>query len=436
LFFDGSSPGTSPGSVDTDSGHETVDPPSTSTSPDIEHAKAISASKRGDTIRLSPSDIFKDIPGKGPHLSEIISPEEARARNDLFDIHNKTPKTPSVAELDGFQVPQQLPSPPPSCPPSPSPLRAKIETSPTKEKRNTHVIRMEIRMKAEKAKQGAAAAKSASDRLKAARKHAERLAEARAAYDKAKAHNATAKGEGSLDELRQQKLNTERINEARKAYKAAKVKEEAEKQPEDIRKEVKKESKKPDVPASGRASHRKIPVNNVPPMPKPSRKSTTKRPSTHQRDNDHNGVGATHAEEHENVVNAPDDLANIALSPGGFYLSLANIHNFLHHNQVFFHIISYCQQLFNMATHCFKVCKRLAEAWLEYKQKGVLPQSCVDDFGQLVEDIGQALINFAVLYFAFMTIVKATGYVVIVANWIVWLTKPVGWIFGRVLDAV
>jgi hypothetical protein len=454
LFFESPSPSATPEAVHVGSGQDDSEQHSKSTSlysvkthlGQILEGKATSTSESSDSIdsiRLSPSDIFRDIPGKGPQLYEIPSPGKARTCNDFFTANQKTPKASSVAELDGLQVPQQLPSPPLSTSSSPPPSKAKGEISPTsgkppqQEKKNTHSIRMEIRMKAEKARQGAAAAKSASERLAAARKHAERLAEARAAYDKAKAQSTAKKTRDPLDESKEQKLNTERINEARKAYKAAKAKGEAEKQEKMRQNEAKSNSKSPIAPTSASASNPTSQHTDTKAARKPTRKSSTKRKSR-PHNNEQEDVDIFHTEESKEPVNTSNDvnLTNIASSPGAFYLSLISFHDSLEHNQVYSHIIFYCKKLFNMATHCFKVCKRLAEAWFEYKQTGALPQSCVDDFGDLASDIGQALVNFAILYTVFMVMVKTAGYIAIVTNWIVWFSRPVGWIFAHTLDAV
>lgn len=450
LFFQRTPPSSPPDIGHAGSDEDAQEQPAKSTSPDLDQKShqqildkaAISTSESDDTLRLSASDIFKDIPRKGPQLHEILSPAEVRARNTYFAANHKSPKTPSVAELDGHQVPQQLPSPPLSASPSP-PLRAKAEISPVdvkrpqNEKRTTHSIRMEIRMKAEKAKQGAAAAKSASERLAAARQHAERLAEARAAFDKAKAQSTARKTSEPTEE---QKLNTQKINEARIAYKAAKAREEAQKQEKSRQNEAQAKSTTLNgSTATFAPGSQSIPANDTNPKRKPPRKGGAKRaPTPQDSKHEQEDVTITHTAELKDSVDISNDAdpAGIALRSGTFYLSLASLYDIVHHNQVYSHALFYCESLFHMATHCFKVCRRLAEAWLEYKQNGVLPQSCVDDFGQLASDIGQALVNFAVLYFVLMVIIKATGYVVIVTNWLVWLSRPVGWVFGHILGVV
>lgn len=405
----------------------------------------ISTSQSNDRVRLSPSDNFKHTPPQRPRFHKVFSPTAGKSRNEISATDAETPKTPHVAELDGLQVTQQLPSPPLSCSPSPPPAKAKVETVASREKprnnekRDTHTIRMEIRMKAEKARQGAAAAKSASERLAAARKHAERLAEARVAYDKAKSQSTAKKTREPMDDLRQQKLNTERINEARKAYKAAKGREEAEKEAEVRQKEAKVKSKP--IPSSSSAkTEPTVSSNEVKPTRK-TRKSPVRRQSiipekkSKREDNVDSKV-----DEPEIPINAPPAidayLNDNALSFGVFYLSFTKFHAFLRDHKVYSQILSYCEKLFQMATHCLKVCKRLAEAWLEHNKHGCLPQSCVDDLGEFAADIGQALVNFAVLCFTFVVIVKMVGYVVIVTNWMVWFCRPVGWVFGNLLSAV
>jgi hypothetical protein len=314
-------------------------------------------------------------------------------------------------------------------------------------------------MKAEKARQGAAAAKSASERLAAARQHAERLAEARAAYEKAKSQSTAKNTRDPMDELRQQKLNTERINEARKAYKAAKAREEAEhaerqakkeaeeaarqaerealrqeeRQAEARRKEAKVKSKPIPSSSSRTKTEPTISLDDAKPIRK-TRKSATRRQSIAEKKSKCDSI----IDEPEIPFNAPIDpyLTDTALSFGIFYLSFTKFHSFLRDHKVYSQILLSCKKLFQMAAHCLKVCKRLASAWLEYNQNGCLPQSCVDDFGGFAADIAQALVNFAVLCFVFVVVVRMAGYIVVVTNWMVWFCRPVGWVFGNLLSAV
>lgn len=421
-------------------------------------------SQSNDSARVSPSDSFKHTIPPAPRLHKLFSPTTGR----LPAKNSETPKTPNVAELDGLQVPQQLPSPPLSCSPSPPPIKPQVETTvsnekpPHKEKRDTHTIRMEIRMKAEKARQGAAAAKSASERLAAARRHAERLAEARAAYDKVKSQCTANKTRDPMDELKQQKLNTERINEARKAYKAAKAREEAEqaealakkevereaarqaekeaarqaeRQAEVRRKEAKVKSKTPILSSSSKTKTGPAVSSSDDAKPtRKTRKSSVRRQSSPEKKRRHD----SNIEEPGIQVDASINphLAETALSFGVFYLSFTKFHAFLRDHKIYSQILLSCERVFQMASHCFKVCKRLTEAWLEYNQNGCVPQSCVDDFGDLATDIGQALVNFAVLCFVFVIVVKMAGYIVILTNWMVWLCRPVGWVLGNLLSAV
>ncbi|KAE8549994.1 hypothetical protein EYB25_008519 [Talaromyces marneffei] len=436
LFFDSSSPGSSHGTSHSSS--ESSKSVSSNLSSKMPEDSNISTSQSNNRVTPSPNDNSKNNP---PRLHKYFSPTVA----DL-----ETPKTPHVAELDGFQVPQQLPSPPLSCSPSPPPAKPKAETvasneKPRKiEKRDTHTIRMEIRMKAEQARQGAAAAKSASERLAAARQHAERLAEARAAYDKAKLRNTAKPTKEPMDELRQQKLNTERINEARKAYKAARAREEAEKQAErdaerqaEIRRKEAKMNSKP-IPFSSSAKTEPAGSSNEAKPTRKTRKSAVWRQSIPEKKSTCEDVGSRDVDELETPINAPIDpyLTDTALSFGVFYLSFTKFHAFLRGHNVYSQILLYCENLFQMASHCFKVCKRLAGVWLEYNQYGSLPQACVDEFGELAADIGQALINFAILCFVFVVMVKTAGYIVIMTNWMAWFCRPVGWIFGNLLSAV
>ncbi|RAO70102.1 uncharacterized protein BHQ10_006114 [Talaromyces amestolkiae] len=450
LFFESSSPGSSHGPNDSPAES------SKSASPDSfgegSRNGTITSPQSNDSVRLSPSDKFKHTVSSESRLHKVFSPTIARPRNKIpGDL--ETPKTPHVAELDGQQVPQQLPSPPLSCSPSP-PAKPNVETVASneklrnKEKRDTHTIRMEIRMKAERARQGAAAAKSASERLAAARQHAERLAEARAAYDKAKSQSTAKKTKEPLDELRQQKLNTERINEARKAYKAAKAREEAEQGEKQAKKEAekeatrqaeirRKEAKVKSKPVSSSSSKLKTEPTVSSDDAKPTRK-TRKSAVKRQLSPERKSRRDSKVYKPETPLNTPIEpyLNDTTLSFGVFYLSFTKFHSFLRDHKIYSQILLSCETLFQMASHCLKVCKRLADAWLEYQQNGSLPQSCVDDFGDLAADIGQALVNFAVLCFVFVVMIKMAGYVVVVTNWMVWFTRPVGWVFGNLLSAV
>ncbi|EED20653.1 NTP binding protein, putative [Talaromyces stipitatus ATCC 10500] len=460
LFFESSSPGSSQGT------NHSPAPSRSSASPDFlgngSGDSAISPSQNNYFTRLNTNGNFN-----------------TRVRNGRLAGDPETPKTPHVAELDGQQVSQQLPSPPLSSSPSPPPAKPKAETATidtkprNREKRDTHTIRMEIRIKAEKARQGAAAAKTASERLAAARQHAERLAEARAAYDKAKSQSTTKK----MDGLKQQKLNTEKINEARRAYKAAKAREEAEKQAEKEReaeeeaaKQAEKEAKrqaekqaalraarlaeqqaearhkeakvksKTSVPTSSSAKNESsnISSTNAKITREPARKLGVHRQSVPEKKSRREDIGASGLDEPQIPITTSRnhyDISNV-LSFAVFYLSFNKFRDFLRDHKIYSQILLYCENLFHMATHCFKVCKRLAEVWLEYKRNGYLPQSCVDDFGQIAGDVGQALVNLAVLCFVFVVVVRTAAYVVIVTNWIIWFCRPIGWVFGNLVRAV
>ncbi|KAH8691397.1 hypothetical protein BGW36DRAFT_388218, partial [Talaromyces proteolyticus] len=376
------------------------------------------------SMKLSPSDIFKNIPRRGPPLDEIHSPAKERALNELLVKKQRAKKAPSVAELDGLQVPQQLPSPPLSASPSPPPR------SKPRERKGTHTIRMEIRMKAEKARQGAEEAKSASSRLTAARQHAERLAEARAAYDRVKAQSAVKGMRPPMDELREQKLNTERINEARKAYKAAKAKEQTENASEPQKQEAEEK------PKSTTAASTSVPRSSKPSVEaKPVRKSRRtgaqrRAPSQTENKSPDDTIDSGPKKKTDTGNSKRDSMPDLSPSMGVLYLSLINLFDFLHHKQIYSDVLRYSQKLPQMALHCFKVCKSLAEAWIEFKETGTLPKSCTDDFGNFAKDIGQALVNFAVLGLVLIVVGRAAGYIVVVASWIVWFCKPFAWVFG------
>ncbi|KAI7970455.1 hypothetical protein EIK77_006300 [Talaromyces pinophilus] len=460
LFFESSSPGSSHGT--NHSSEESSKPSSPDSLGKGAGDSTITPSQSNDSVRQSPNDNFKHTPQQRPRLHTVFSPTTARPRNQISAAEAEIPKTPHVAELDGLQVPQQLPSPPLSCSPSPPPAKPKAaigasdEKPRNKEKRDTHTIRMEIRMKAEKARLGAAAAKSAAERLAAARQHAERLAEARAAYDKVKSQNTAKKTRDPMDELRQQKLNTERINEARKAYKAAKAREEAELAERQAKKEAEKEAaREAEIEALRQAEARRKEAK-VKSKPIPSSSSRTKTEPTVSSDDakstrktrksaTRHQSGPEKKSKRDNIIDEPDIplnapidpyLTDTALSFGIFYLSFTKFHSFLRDHKVYSQILLSCERLFHMTSHCLKVCKRLASAWLEYNQTGCLPQSLIDDFGDFAADIGQALVNFAILCFVFVVLVKMAGYIVVVTNWMLWFTRPVGWVFGNLLSAV
>ncbi|CRG86856.1 hypothetical protein PISL3812_03868 [Talaromyces islandicus] len=420
-----------------------------------------------DSTKLSSNDIFKRIPGAGSPHHEIHSPAGARTRNELLVKNQRAaPKTPSVAELDGFQVPQQLPSPPLSTSPSPprAPSKSRDGAKRPGDKRGTHTIRVEIRMKAEKARQGAEEAKAVSSRLTAARQHAERLAEARIAYDRVKAQSAAKGVRSPMDELLEQRLNTERINEARKAYKAARAKEEMEKKnPEPKAREPEAKPKITPIvstatppstappPSTATPSSTAIPSSSATPSSSTNaprhkysgeakaarkpRKCGAKRQSLSQNENTNTASEPVQDDEKEttvrkvNISPAPD----ISLSFGVVYLSLINLYEFVHRQRVYSDVLFYSQKLPHMAAQCFKVCKCLAEAYVEYNQTGELPKYCTEDIGQFARDIGQALVNFAILGMVFIVIARAAGYIVLLASWILWFCRPFGWFFGRLI---
>lgn len=86
-----------------------------------------------------------------------------------------------------------------------------------------------------------------------------------------------------------------------------------------------------------------------------------------------------------------------------------------------------------MVKHCLQVSCRIFYACFVYWRTGLWPRSSKEEPALLMQDIGQAAINFIFLVFVLMVVGKVAGCVVIVANFIVWLSKPFTWLFGRLV---
>jgi hypothetical protein len=364
----------------------------------------------GDKSKITTGDIFKHVPGASPQLHEILSPSEERARNEMRTRRCNT-NTPGVAELDGLQV-NQLPSPPLTASPSP-PAESNDRENPfdlheiagpkSPGKRDTEAIRREIRKKAEKARREVAEARKDAERLAAARKHAERLAEARAAYERAKVQRAAKKTppptKTSLDKLREQKLAAEKLAEAQAAFRAEEAK--------------KKKAAQKNAPSPA-------PTPSSPPM----QPKAVPQPRVDEDNDDTMSLGGV-----SSIVGMPD----FSVSFGAFIMSLTDFRGLLRQHKIFQHIIFLSERLFDMATHSYRVTVHVTEIWSEYRRNDALPDCVREDWLGLACDVGQALVEFVVLGLVIVVTIRAAGYAMFVAGWIVWFVKPLRWLFGQLI---
>lgn len=91
------------------------------------------------------------------------------------------------------------------------------------------------------------------------------------------------------------------------------------------------------------------------------------------------------------------------------------------------------RRLHPMIKHCLQVSCRILYACFVYWRTGLWPRPSKGEPVLLMQDIGQAAINFILLVFVLMVVGKVAGCVVIVATFIVWLSKPFTWLFGRLV---
>ena len=102
-------------------------------------------------------------------------------------------------------------------------------------------------------------------------------------------------------------------------------------------------------------------------------------------------------------------------------------------SQVLHKFVLALRRLHPMVKHCLQVSCRIFYACFVYWRTGLWPRSSKEEPALLMQDIGQAAINFIFLVFVLMVVGKVAGCVVIVANFIVWLSKPFTWLFGRLV---
>jgi hypothetical protein len=370
----------------------------------ITNSYAEPAPKNGG-LKLDTHNVFKDVPAAaGPTLSAIVSPAEERARNTFRARRGKPPSVAELdgAELDGLQVRQESVS---GRSPEESPERDRGERenivgsgSPGKQSIKVDVKRATQSDMAKLAEKRAEA-KKAAERLVEARKHAERLAEARAAYKRAEAEKAAE------ERLKQRKKAAEKLAEAQAAYREARAKKAEEK----------------NTPAKG-ASERKKTAGR-----KTDGKSAEKGP---QKPKAQNTTDETKGKATDGISGL--SLQNCSLLFHIVLLSFAQLHGFLRCNWMFHQVVLICEKLFDMASHCIRVSKRLCDTWVEYRRTGSFPSSSSEELALLMRDVGQAGIYFVVLGFVVMVVGRAAGYIVLLAGWIVWFSRPFGWVFGWV----
>ncbi|KAL4897918.1 hypothetical protein BDV59DRAFT_190694 [Aspergillus ambiguus] len=92
--------------------------------------------------------------------------------------------------------------------------------------------------------------------------------------------------------------------------------------------------------------------------------------------------------------------------------------------------------ILGMLGHCLYVFREILTAFSTYNATGRWPGSEDKDILRSLTDFGQAVFYLAALGFLMMVIGRAAGYVVLVGSWIVWFTRPFGWILGSVARAV
>ncbi|KAL1969900.1 hypothetical protein VTN77DRAFT_7409 [Rasamsonia byssochlamydoides] len=418
----------------------------------------VPAQKNDDHPKLDTHDIFRDVPAAtGPGTQEIVSPVEERARNNF---RTRRSKVPSVAELDGLQVHQQMGgvkvSDGPSNQAEHSPQEGKGEkendsASPGNNK--THSIRVKIKRPTTqsdiaKLAEKRAEAKKAAERLAAARKHAERLAEARAAYKKAEAQKAANQEvllKTAADRLKERKIAAEKLAEAQAAYREAEAKKAAKKA------EEKNAEKNAEVKTAGgknavdekkekQATERKTEAQK-----RAEEKASPPPNPCFERQNPENST----ADEHQGEGKGESDGAVTSCSSDGglsvqtcfllfhiMLLSFVQLHGLLRRRRMFHYFVVVSSKLFEMTSHCLRVSQRLCEAWLTYRRTGSWPEPSSDELTLLMRDVGQAGVYFVVLGFVVMIVGRAAGYIVVVASWIVWFSRPFGWVFGRLGGAL
>lgn len=86
--------------------------------------------------------------------------------------------------------------------------------------------------------------------------------------------------------------------------------------------------------------------------------------------------------------------------------------------------------ILNMVGHCLYVLRNFLTACSVYNSTGSWPRSKDKDLARSLTELGQAVIYLVALGFIMMVVGRAAGYIVLIGSWIVWVTKPFGWVLG------
>ncbi|KAG2413606.1 hypothetical protein HFD88_002795 [Aspergillus terreus] len=92
--------------------------------------------------------------------------------------------------------------------------------------------------------------------------------------------------------------------------------------------------------------------------------------------------------------------------------------------------------ILGMLGHCLYVFKEILTAFATYNATGKWPHNEDKDLLSSLTEFGQAILYLVALGFLMMMVGRAAGYVVLIGSWIVWFTKPFGWILGSLARAV
>ncbi|KAI9045848.1 putative NTP binding protein [Aspergillus affinis] len=87
----------------------------------------------------------------------------------------------------------------------------------------------------------------------------------------------------------------------------------------------------------------------------------------------------------------------------------------------------------NMIGHCLYVLRNFLSACSVYNSTGSWPKSNDKDVARSLTELGQAVIYLVALGFIMMVVGRAAGYIVLIGSWIVWVTKPFGWVLRALL---
>lgn len=411
-------------------------------------SRAGPAPKNSGHLKLDTRDVFKDMPAtKGPMIQDIVSPAEERARNIFRD---RSSKAPSVAELDGLQIFQQMAGVPASDGPSqadqgPQKSRENVTGSGRPENSRTHSIRVEVKRAATqpdvaKPAEKRTEAKKAAERLVESRKRAERLAEAQAAYKKAEAEkgaNQKTPPKSAADRLKERMIAAEKLAEAQAAYREAQAKKAAAKKAAEERADQKRTGEKAAEEKKAEKAERKTEARKSAESKASSSDPRSEGQTPENSDEHKDGLGKGEGEDAvSNGSGSSLNVQNCSLLFHIVLLSFVQLHGLARRSRIFHHLLAVSEKLFEMAGHCLRVSSRLCETWLAYRRTGSWPEPNSEELTLLMRDVGQAGVYFVVLGFVVMIVGRAAGYVVFVASWIVWFSRPFGWVFGRLGGAL